>query len=407
MENRPRRPSRNVRDFNNSESLEFKVKEAIVARDEDVQSMHHISVMPPPICVYGQSGGGKTTACINVLYDHDIEDRFADGILYKQLKINTRERDVINAWAEMVRIVAGTKAAESIRKLEHIADAQEATRAHFRKRRTVICIDNVWRVNKRDAWIKRFVHIAGGTSTIVLTTRERVIPIELGCETERHLISDVGKWNGPRAEAIFDQWLGLSPEQKSDSSLVNVAARQQILKRCDGLPLALSVAASAVYFSKFDWNIALQNLDNYLHVFKGTSDKTVYSAIGLSVNALGREPADLKHKKRFLQLGAVQRNSLIPLRALALLWVVDDAEALQTVYALDNLALIFVVRSGSDMAIRGVKMNAAVHQWLITSSVEWQDSLQRRMNLLRNSDEGETEKEAPFLRSLLQDWSTL
>lgn len=215
----------------------------------------------PVVAVTGMAGVGKTALAVQ--WAHRVADRFPDGQVHVDLRGFGSE--VALTPAEAMRTV-----------LEAVSASTREYRNALADKRVLIVLDNA-----RDAQQVRPLLTGGPGCLVVITSRNRltglvatdgvnpVVVEPLSTEDSRQLLAD-------RLGTPLD------------------SAAEEVITRCAGLPLALTVVAARAVCTGFPLRVIVEELRAGLDSFDGgDSAADVRTAFSWSYRALGPEAARL------------------------------------------------------------------------------------------------------------------
>ncbi|KAJ0478447.1 putative P-loop containing nucleoside triphosphate hydrolase, leucine-rich repeat domain superfamily [Helianthus annuus] len=202
-----------------AEKVEF-VQKLLVDNPSD----QNFSIVP----IVGMAGVGKTNLA-NFLYNEKkVKNHFAPNMVWVQV---SGEFDIIGISQEIFEAVGGeaTKAPRNFNKL------QEALRDKLSGKRFLLVLDDVWSESHRD-WetlVGPFYTCAPGSKIVITTEKDKLFQ-NLG---NKPLIKQLGSLPHVDALSLFAfHALGVT---NFDSHLSLKPYADDIVKKCDGLPLAL------------------------------------------------------------------------------------------------------------------------------------------------------------------------
>ncbi|KAH6788462.1 hypothetical protein C2S51_003468 [Perilla frutescens var. frutescens] len=189
---------------------------------------------------------------------------------------------------------------------------QEKLHQHLRGKRYFIVLDDVWEETHWQALASAFPNDDKG-SRLLFTSRNQVVTEYTHYVHKMKLLDTNESWELLLKKAFIDNSYGNFPQE-----LENVVA--EILKRCNGLPLAISVVGGLLMKqkpSRSGWEKVLKEMNSYLDTSGGIS--SVSAILELSYQNL---PPELK--QCFLCLGFFREDTIIRARHLIHIWVAQD-----------------------------------------------------------------------------------
>lgn len=334
------------------------MKEKLLEQDKRniaATSRNHRTV---PIGVKGGAGTGKTAALIVVANDEDVRACFGDNIFFLRLShlFTVDGRDIVLAWAKLVRAALGVEAADKIRGMNSVDAAMEAMidiwSKHPRARHSLFIVDNVWATESpsenqavREEWLWRMRKIAGTEGSVLFSTRDDAVTFGGGYETLR--IEPIHPPRSDRAVRLFNSWL----EMDSSDNRYNKEITEKLLGICAGLPLCISIAASSARNCDYDWELVDLQFTSGRFVDVPDPDPenrlqlpTLRTIVSASLEVLKDRKAGsvdgAVYVARYYDLSIFKYRSRLPLSTLAILWKCDRLEAHLTCAVLSRLGLV-------------------------------------------------------------------
>ncbi|KAJ0851172.1 putative P-loop containing nucleoside triphosphate hydrolase [Helianthus annuus] len=253
--------------------------------------------------IIGMGGVGKTTLAGLLYNDVQVKDHFelkAWICVSDDFDISVRSKEIFVAFGGEVK-----KEHENFNKL------QEALRDHLTRKRFLLVLDDVWSESRED-WetlVRPFYTCSPG-SKIIVTTRKDILLKELGYNSlYKHLesLSDDDALSLFALHALgvrnFDSHLSLKPHGEG------------IVKKCDGLPLALIAIGTSLRTKKDEdsWKGVLES-----EIWKLPVEDKIIPALRLSYHDLS---APLK--RLFAYCSLFPKDFLFDKEDLVLLWMAE------------------------------------------------------------------------------------
>ncbi|HKX76055.1 MAG TPA: DUF4062 domain-containing protein [Acidimicrobiia bacterium] len=369
---------------------------SLVARQEEIAQIASLLSHPQIhlVTITGIGGIGKTRLAVAVAAD--LADAYPDGIFFVNLATVTESRQVLSTIAEVANISAGPSI------LDSLADA-------FNHSKALVVLDNFEQVVAAGADLGSLLQRCP-TLDVLVTSRE---PLRLAGEREYQLqplevpaSSSLSAVASSAAVKLFEERArAVRPEFEVTSD--NAAEIGAIVRRLDGLPLAIELAAARLRL------LTPQALAQHL---------------AHSFDILGAGPQDLPARQRTLRSAIDWSYQLLTadeqqaFRRLALLnegWdlaggtAVAGKEAERLIESLLDKSLIRVIHD--EFGETRFRMLASVREFgqeLLTGSAEVEDIVERRNRhyfdvarlaspRLQGPEQGLT------MRSLDYDWENL
>lgn len=269
-------------------------KRAIVDCLLDVRE--NVSVVP----IVGIGGLGKTTLAQLVYNDDRVKKHF-------ELRIWVYVSHIFN-----VKLIV-EKMIESITSMKpqslHFDRLQDQLRKEIDGKKYLLVLDDMWNEN-RETWLKLQDLLIGGArgSKVLVTTRSGLVAAAVGTATPCNLkgLPEDMSWS------LFSK-LAFKPGEEINSSLVAIG--KEILRKCAGVPLAIRILGSFLYYkeTEAEW---LYVKNHQLTDMAESADIEILPILKLSYDHL---PIHLKHCFSYCSL--FQRNQTISKKTLIQLWI--------------------------------------------------------------------------------------
>ncbi|XP_031091138.1 putative late blight resistance protein homolog R1A-10 [Ipomoea triloba] len=250
------------------------------------------------VSIVGMGGIGKTTLAGKVYKDPSITSYF-----YKQAWVTVSQEYTV---VEMLRCLIGCVSASS--NDEQSSNDRDQLAGSLRKslkdQRYLIVIDDIW---SKEAWdsVQRCFPDDNNRSRILLTSRLKEVA-EYAASTS--II------NMPFLEANESWNLFCNVFGKTEFLLVFEQISRDIVKKCKGLPLAITLVASLL--SKTEEKV--EKWKNVAESVIGDSNEVCSSVLSLSYNQLPHPS-----KACFLYFGVFPEDYEIPVKKLVKLWAAE------------------------------------------------------------------------------------
>nr|XP_016481349.1 PREDICTED: putative disease resistance protein At1g50180 [Nicotiana tabacum] len=259
--------------------------------------------------IVGMGGLGKTTLAKEVYNEAHIRDQFDCQAWiyvsqdYKPAKIiKELILQLANPEEDKVKIV------ETMDKLSE-AGLEEMLQRRLEGKRYLIVLDDIW---TKEAWdlLARSFPDNDKSSRLLLTSRIKEVALHADAHTipyELKVLNEEESW-----ELFLKK--SFPEERECPEDLVDVG--KEILEKCDGLPLAITVIGGLLAGKKkqrSEWERVKRNLSSHL---AGSQTYGVSAILALSYHDL---PPDLK--SCFLYLGLLRKDRDISVQQLKHLWI--------------------------------------------------------------------------------------
>ena len=242
--------------------------------------------------VHGWPGVGKTTVAAALARDTEIEEIFADGVLFASLGQEPEILSTLIIWARAL-------GAGDLSDAESVPEASARLAAAVRDKRVLLILDDVW-----DAAHAASLAVGGRRCGTLVTTR----------------LSRVAHEISPRTEGIYrlgvlsqEESLELLRQLAPDVVTEHLEESRQLVQELDGLPLAIRVAGgllAAESYRGLDVPELLEELREGKRLLEEQAPPSYVQAdeqeVPVTVTALLRRSTDRLrplYRKRFAMLG--------------------------------------------------------------------------------------------------------
>jgi DNA-binding SARP family transcriptional activator len=245
--------------------------------------------LPAVAAVHGPGGVGKSALAVHVA--HAVADRFADGVLYVNLRAATAGLQPLRPFEALGRLLRSLGLDDAA-----IPSTLEEAAARYRSltstRNLLVVLDDAL-----DAGQVRPLIPAGAACAVVITSRQTMASLD---STSRLQLTGLGHAD---AAALFARIA--DPVRVRDEP----GAAQQIVRQCGGLPLALRISAARLA-ARPDRTLSCladqladpsRRLDALEH-----ADLTIRDSVSISLQHLLSEPGGRAAFRVFLLLGLVE-----------------------------------------------------------------------------------------------------
>lgn len=296
------------------------------------------------VAAKGMGGVGKTCAILGIGLLAETNRRFSGGTLFMTIGAEDGLSRLIDALAETVALAGGHEGAEEIRVERSLPVAIRVTGEWFREHACLFIIDDIWCVRGITPHIiNELCNIARHRlSRVAYTTRDE----RLVCG--KHVFFQARPKDGNEAKQILLRCAGgisapsSGPARDAFTGVLNV---------CDGLPLSLAIAGSAVGSL-----LGRRNVENEEHVWQeyldrrgpdemlenisNVSDKCMERSVLLSLDLID-EARGTKHAQHiFGGFCVLRKQQAAPISVVARLWGLEVAEAEKVAYAMERFAVV-------------------------------------------------------------------
>ncbi|XP_049381431.1 putative disease resistance protein At1g50180 [Solanum stenotomum] len=266
--------------------------------------MHELRRSSPLVANKDTVGLEKhVNSVVSILLKEDKRLRVASIVDYKPMKtIKELILQLASPEEDKVKIV------DTMDKLSE-AGLEEMLQRRLEATCYLIVLDDIWTTEAWDLIVRSFPD-NNKSSRLLLTSRSKEVALHADAHTtlyEHKVLSEEESWELFLKKAVAE-------DREFPHDLVGVG--KEILEKCDGLPLAITVIGGLLAGKKkqrSEWQRVQRNLD--LHLVRSQT-YGVSAILALSYKDL---PPHLK--SCFLYLGLLQKGKDIPVRQLMLIWI--------------------------------------------------------------------------------------
>ncbi len=282
-------PRRNL-DFVGRDVIVSKIKRALLARPSRI------------VILEGMGGIGKTTTGLTAVHDLVTQGAFADGILFSNLEgfvENRQPKKTVEVLEELIRSLNGQNATLPNDQVELQHLWQESTKGL----KLLVFLDNVIDEDQIEPLLPYDDAIS-----VLVTSRHK-----LDLQGAKHL-------ELVQLERAAGERLALDLANKRQKNRITASDARRLAELCDGLPLAIEVAANAVSRSR---GLTTKRLMAKLSKRSNSSNllSPATEVLRLSVHQLPDED-----QRRWQQLGVFRGG--FHRDAVAAVWNIDDPDEL-------------------------------------------------------------------------------
>jgi transcriptional regulator with XRE-family HTH domain/tetratricopeptide (TPR) repeat protein len=168
--------------------------------------------------LHGLPGVGKTALALTLAHDGEVQQHFADGILWVGLGIKPEIQELLGRWSTLLGL-----AANEITGIKHTDEWARALQALIGRRRMLLILDDVWNIDDALAFL-----VGGPNCAYIITTRFPQIGMQIAAN-QFTVVSELSEEDGITLLARFVPTL-----VKQDA-----ATAQRLVQSVGALPLAL------------------------------------------------------------------------------------------------------------------------------------------------------------------------
>ena len=235
--------------FNAGDTMEGQLKKKaleIVERSAHNNQTGHAHVTAA-VGVSGMGGVGKTTALIGLAQDEDVRKKFSDGIYFVTVGKDATDEKLITSLKELIENSGGEKMCEGINSGTPLESVVGTTSSWFALRKVLFICDDLWKTSScQTGYFNVLVGLLDKSpkSHMLISTRSNAIACETSARVEFEPRSNMGR----EARGIFMASAGFDEATLQGSACEELV--RQILQRCGGVPLMLSIAGAQVRWSR-------------------------------------------------------------------------------------------------------------------------------------------------------------
>lgn len=322
-------------------TLEGKLKAAIF--DHDLSSHNGAAGV---VAARGMGGVGKTCAIRAIGLLPETERRFPGGTLFMTIGVENGLSHLIDALAATVALAGGSEEAETIREEKSLSVAIQLVRKWFQHHVCLFIIDDIWCVRGISPHtINQLSNIAKHRrSRVVYTTRDGYL------KCGKHVFFRERLKDGNESKRILLQCAGNISEP---TDALPRHAFTTILDQCNGLPLSLAIAGSAVREIVERGTVACEHdawqeyLDrnrfkNVVAQTKNYCGRDISASIVLSLDLMdeSREIKSRSMRWLFKAMCVFRKQQAVPLSVVARLWDMDESDVEMAVDRMERFSLV-------------------------------------------------------------------
>ncbi|KAJ6795388.1 putative disease resistance protein RGA4 [Iris pallida] len=200
--------------------------------------------------IVGMGGIGKTTLAQSIFNNKELKSNFSIKPIWVCVSQNFSEVDVLRA----IIIRAGGSPGDA----RDREDLEPTLFSAVEGKKFFLVLDDVWDAQVWENLLSKPVQSGLPGSRVLVTTRNEAIAMRMGavhCHRVEKM-SDFQSWNFLRKLVFLDD------DDEAQTQLALTDTGMRIVKKCDGLPLALKTVAGVLrtkHKTKFEWEKVLRN----------------------------------------------------------------------------------------------------------------------------------------------------
>ncbi|CDP19561.1 unnamed protein product [Coffea canephora] len=281
------------------------------------------------VSIVGMGGAGKTTLAKKVYNHAEVRTRF-DCRAWVCVSSSYNHKETLRTIIKQLNPITN-ELLDMLEKMQE-QDLEERLRQDLQDKRYLVVLDDVWKEVAWDCLAGAFPDV-NASSRLLLTSRNREVAVHADALSKPEELKTLGEKDS--WQLFLRKALVHGDNAGCPRDLEKVG--REIVRRCAGLPLAITVVGGLLLGKKelkSEWEKVLNNFST--HLSRGQSG--VSAILELSYADL---PANLKFC--FLYLGLFPEDSVISVRKLIHLWVAEgimqkgDAENLEEAAAYDDV----------------------------------------------------------------------
>lgn len=313
------------------------------------------------IVVTGPSGSGKSEACMGVLADEEVRDRFSDGVFWLQLNRAEKKDRVMDVIATLVATLYRRSKTNQRYAIETLLSAKGKGINCARRlisessavgRRFLLVIDDAWSSEIVDT----VLYVLPEEASVVITT---CLPKVIATITRVRI--NMGRMSDRAAEKLLEKLMGRT-KPFSDSERKEFVS--PILTETWQLPLGIVIVGSMLAEANGEW----KHIVNLLRRKGLVNDQFAmpsgpryacqkgHETVGAALQSWVKYIDDTTSFLAFLELGILPVNSFIQEEVLAKLWGINDVT--EIVRALGDVGLVQVTEVAG--MVRGIELDSVV-----------------------------------------------
>ncbi|MCP4107646.1 MAG: hypothetical protein GY749_19230 [Desulfobacteraceae bacterium] len=279
----------------------------------------------PVSVISGMGGIGKSTLAAELASSHrDLQERFADGILWATLGQQPDIFSLLSGWLQTL----GDNSPPTM-----LDDAPSRLQSLLRDKSVLMVLDDVWEAEH----VEHF-QVGGTKGHMLITTREVKIAYSIGAE-----LFELNVMTNEEALSLISKQIGGKSLQGVERDLAS-----ELAEEVGYLPLALELLA-VQHRDGVSWTELLKGLQTEIvrlesldyPEIKDTADKEFLKRQSLEASfnlSLQQLPEDIY--QRFVWLGILAEDAAITPAAVATLWETDSDSAQNTIRFLRRKSLL-------------------------------------------------------------------
>ena len=346
---------------------------SVIGRQNEQDEIINLLMQPHPhgdgdgdksLCVIpivGIGGLGKTTLAKSVFNDKRMDQLFqlklwvciSDDFNIRKIIINIINSETTSNFTSSSAPLSGLARLENIKDLD-MAELVSRLRQKLYGQKFLVVLDDVWN-DDRAKWLelKDLIKVAAPGSKIIVTTRSNSIASMMG-----DVFPYVLKGLSPKdCISLFVKWAFKEGEEKNYPNQVEIG--KEIVKKCQGVPLAVRTLASSL-FSNFDiskWELVRDSEMWNLEQKKGD----ILLALKLSYDQM---PSYLR--QCFVYFSLFPKDHLFDSNTMCSLWVANGlVQSLNGIEKLESIARKYIDELHSRSFIQDIQDHGSFCQFIV------------------------------------------
>ncbi|XP_057802234.1 disease resistance protein RPP8-like [Salvia miltiorrhiza] len=251
-----------------------------------------------------------------LIFQLQKSEKEKQNLLYEMKKLEEAIKDKLKLQEVLIQMVHVEDESDPVKEIEesewiedklfHQDLVKEMLHEMLKGKSYFIVLDDVWEKEHLESLLSAFPNEKDKTSRLLVTTRNKIIGKYTQYVHKMEILDLEESWELLLKKANFGRTNGKCPEELESIG-------RQIMKKCHGLPLAISVVGGLLMETqtKSGWEQVLNQINSYL----GRAESRVSAILELSYQNLSP-----RLKSCFLCLAFFRKDSTISARSLVNIW---------------------------------------------------------------------------------------